>query len=396
MPRFSPTQECSLFALLAILLPGGALAGSSSTASAAPVAALTRTQSEAIIRHGPWPPPFVRDPSNRVSGNPLAIELGRQLFFDPRMSPIGYIACVTCHQPDRAFADLKPRGHGLADLARNTIALANLRQQRFYGWGGSSDSLWMASLRPILDEREFNGSPASVARLFQRDEDLAQCYRRVFGVSPTGDDERTLVNVAKALAAYQETLLTGRTRFDDFRDALARKDAAAAASYPAAARRGVLLFIGRGGCNLCHVGSLFTDGLFHDTGALPPVAPSRIDTGRTEGLKSLLASRFNLAGVYSDDTARAAATEGARVEPQGGAPFRTPSLRNVAVTAPFMHNGRADTLSAAITQHARATRPASARALGKGEIADLVAFLSTLTDADGERRPGRAGTLACP
>jgi cytochrome c peroxidase len=70
-----------------------------------------------ILTLGPWPVPVRADPSNRVSGQPLAIELGRRLFRDPRMSPVGYIACVTCHQPDRAFTDLKARAHGLADPA---------------------------------------------------------------------------------------------------------------------------------------------------------------------------------------------------------------------------------------------------------------------------------------
>ena len=102
-----------------------------------------------ILTLGPWPPAPRRDPGNRASGRPMAIELGRQLFRDARMSPVGYIACVTCHQPDRAFTDLKPRAHGLADLPRNTPALANLGLQRWYGWGGASDSLWMASIRPM-------------------------------------------------------------------------------------------------------------------------------------------------------------------------------------------------------------------------------------------------------
>ena len=109
---------------------------------------------------------------------------GSQLFRDPRMSPVGYIACVTCHQPDRAFTDVKARAHGLADLPRNTPALANLSLQRWYGWGGASDSLWMASIKPILDaarvQRQHRaGDPPVRARTR-----LAACYRRVFGVSP--------------------------------------------------------------------------------------------------------------------------------------------------------------------------------------------------------------------
>jgi cytochrome c peroxidase len=75
------------------------------------------TEIQQILTLGPWPVPVRADPSNRVSGQPLAIELGRRLFRDPRMSPVGYMACVTCHQPDRAFTDLKARAHGLADPA---------------------------------------------------------------------------------------------------------------------------------------------------------------------------------------------------------------------------------------------------------------------------------------
>jgi cytochrome c peroxidase len=216
-----------------------------------------------IVAHGPWPPAFVRDASNRVSGVPGAIDLGRRLFFDPRMSPSGYMACVSCHQPDRAFTDAKARAHGLADLERNTIALANLRQQRWFGWGGASDSLWMASLRPILDPREFDGSIASVVRLFRREEELALCYRSVFGGSPSMTAKQR-VNVGKALAAYLETLVTGRTPFDEYRDALERDDRRAAANYPLAARRGLRVFIGRG-CDRCHRGPNFSDGEFHAT-----------------------------------------------------------------------------------------------------------------------------------
>lgn len=335
-----------------------------------------------VVALGPWPPKFQRDPSNRVSGRPLAIALGRLLFFDPRMSPVGYIACVSCHAPDRAFADLRPRAHGLADLERNTIALANLRQQHWYDWAGSSDSLWLASLRPILNPREFDGSPASVARLFVRDEALAQCYRRVFGIPPAGDDERTLVNVGKALAAFLETLNSGRTAFDDYRDSLARGEPAPA-PYPVAARRGLKLFVGSAGCDKCHSGANLSDGDFHDAGAPPPVAPARRDPGRAEGARLLLESRFNRFGRYSDDARPAAPRARIEAEVTRVGQFRTPSLRNVAVSAPYMHNGRIESLPDAILQHAAGAH----RSLADGEVADLVAFLHTLTDVDGELRP---------
>lgn len=345
-----------------------------------------------IVALGPWPPAITRDPSNRVSGNPRAIDLGRRLFFDPRMSPVGYVAGVSCHAPDRAFADLKPRAHGLADLERNTIALANLRLQRWYGWGGSSDSLWMASLRPILDPREFDGSAGSVARLFRRDEMLARCYRSVFGVPPTGDDERTLVNVGKALAAFLETLQTGRTPFDDFRDALARGHVSPV-EYPASAQRGLKLFVGRAGCIDCHNGPNFSDHDFHATGAPPPIAPAPPDRGRVEGARLLIASRYNLSGPYSD-APRRHATLADLDDRASEAGFRTPSLRNVAVTAPYMHNGRVESLADAIRQHAVGHTP-GAPAPSDADVADLVAFLQTLTDAEGERRHVAASSQEC-
>ena len=102
---------------------------------------------------------------------PMAIELGRRLFRDPRLSPVGYISCVTCHQPDRAFTDKKARGHGLADLMRNTPTLVNLSLQTWYGWGGSSDSLWMASInceacseRPVCEMSPLPGRTCKTAR----------------------------------------------------------------------------------------------------------------------------------------------------------------------------------------------------------------------------------------
>jgi cytochrome c peroxidase len=374
------------------LLATGLLLGPLAVRAADPAVEFTDAERARIVALGPWPMATVRDPSNRVSGQPRAIDLGRRLFFDPRMSPIGYVACVSCHAPDRAFADLKSRAHGLADLERNTIALANLRLQRWYGWGGSSDSLWMASLRPILDPREFDGSAASATRLFRRDAELAHCYRTVFGEPPTGDEERVLVNVGKALAAFLETLQTGRTPFDDIRDALARGTAVPVA-YPATARRGLRLFVGRAGCIECHNGPNFSDGDFHATGAPPPIAPAPPDLGRADGRRLLAASRYNLSGHFSDAPRRPFAA--AYVAQDSNGAFRTPSLRNVAVTAPYMHNGRVETLDDAIRQHA-ITRTIGGSAPDDGEVADLVAFLRTLTDADGERRHVAVSSNACP
>jgi cytochrome c peroxidase len=361
-------------------------------------AALSAHELRQVLALGPWPPAPHRDPGNRVSGNALAIELGRLLFRDPRMSPVGYIACVTCHQPDRAFTDVKARAHGLADLPRNTPALANLSLQRWYGWGGASDSLWMASIKPILDAREFDGNASLVTRLFTREPELAACYRRVFGVSALRNRERTVVNVGKALAAFVETLVTTRTPFDEFRDALAAGDEERAAAYPLAAQRGLQLFVGRAGCVDCHSGPNFSDGRFH-SGAAPAddmaaaVARSLRDDGRLGDARYLKASRFNLQGAYNDDASRrnAAATRHLAVNSSLAGTFRTPTLRNVAVTPPYFHDGQTERLSDAVQHTQPSSASTSLAALGEplqlGEVDDLVAFLATLTDAHGSRRP---------
>ena len=366
------------------------LSARSSEPQAAP--AFSADELKRIATLGPWPPAFTRDTSNRVSGKPLAIELGRRMFSDARMSPVGYIGCVTCHQPDRAFTDLRARAHGLADLPRNTPSLANLRLQRWYGWSGASDSLWMASIRPMLDARELDSSPAFVKRVFERDPELASCYRKVFG-EPPRENRRTVVNVGKALAAFEETLVTARTPFDDFRDAVLR-GGEAAARYPHAARRGLALFVGAGGCIRCHAGPNFSDGEFHRIGA-GANAFAHDDSGRLEGAQILVASAFNLLGRYNDDRSRTNANDTARVVAADTlrGQFRTPSLRNVAVTGPWLHDGRSDRLRDAIAHSDAST----ATRLDDGQIGDVEAFLRTLTDVHGERRPWpAAGAVRCP
>jgi cytochrome c peroxidase len=396
-------------AALSLVLCGAASGADASRQNVGATAGLSADEVRQVLALGPWPPAPRRDPSNRVSGQPRAIELGRQLFRDPRMSPVGYIACVTCHQPDRAFTDIKARAHGLADLPRNTPALANLSLQRWYGWGGASDSIWMAGIRAILDEREFDGNAALVRRLFVREPELAACYRRVFGESALHDSQRTVVNVGKALAAFVETLVTERTPFDEFRDALARGDAAGVAAYPAPALRGLELFVGRAGCVACHSGPNFSDGEFHpgvapsdDTAAA--VAQSLADSGRLADARYLKASAFNLAGASNDDTTRRNAAPTRRLVVHAGmsGQYRTPSLRNVAVTAPYFHNGQTDRLADALQHPQRLTStPAFAlapvRTLSPAEVGDLAAFLVTLTDAFGSRRPwSPSGLTRCP
>jgi cytochrome c peroxidase len=222
---------------------------------------------ERILAHGPWPPKI-------STASRETIALGERLFFDPALSGTGSILCATCHIPYKSFQDGKRRGFGLQEVDRNTPTLLNVALYRRFGWDGARDSLAKQSIRPMLEPREMRSSPARIASV-----------GRKFGLS--GSDDAVLEQVAKALAAYQETLVSGRTPFDDFRDALA---ANRPTSYPEAAQRGLRIFIAQ--CSSCHAGPQFSNSAL-----------------------------------------------------VGG--FRVPGLRSVALTAPYMHDGHVATLEEA-------------------------------------------------
>jgi cytochrome c peroxidase len=344
-----------------------------------------------IVSHGPWPPPAAKDPSNRVSGNRAAIAWGAKLFGDARLSIDGRVSCASCHDAKRGFTDGLARGKGLVGVDRNTPTVANVRLNRWFGWDGAGDSLWAQSLRPMLDPREMGSDVARIAATVRRTPDLASGYRKAFGAAPSSDDDMLATDVAKALAAFQETILTGRTPFDDFRDALARGDRAAAARYPLMAQRGLAIFIGKGQCDVCHVGPAFSNGEFHDVGIPHFLASGNVDAGRYEGIRKLKANRQNLLGPYNDDPTRATAISTRYVEAQhrNFGEFKVPSLRNVARTAPYMHNGSLATLADVVRHyseidenrlHADGERILKPLHLTDKERADLIAFLESLSD----------------
>jgi cytochrome c peroxidase len=331
----------------------------------------TESEVRAVLRHGPWPPPLKADPSNRLSGQADAIAFGRRLFFEPRLSGPGSVLCATCHAPGKAFQDGKPRAFGLAQVDRNTPTLLNVRFSRWFGWDGGHDSLWSQSVRPLLESREMAATPAHikqvVSKLFLTD------YRGVFHEEPA-DAQTVLVNVGKALAAYQETLISGRTPFDAFRDLLAA-DAAGKSGYPLAAQRGLKVFVGKGHCASCHSGPSFTSGGFANGVTAFTASTGHDDGGRADGIRKLRSDPLNLLGKYNDDPSRSTADATRRAEPQKNdfGAFRVPSLRNAAETAPYMHDGSLPTLREAV-RHA-----ADGLSLTESEAADLVAFLETLS-----------------
>lgn len=363
----------------------------------------SETEIRAILSHGPWPMPAVRDRSNRVSGKPEAIELGTRLFFDERLSTVGDTSCASCHVPERNWTDNERRAIGRVVVDRNTPTLTNLRGSRWYGWDGGADSLWSQSLRPMLDQRELGATPQHVAALVRNDEQLACRYRRTFGSAPAAsDDEAVFVNVGKALAAFQETLVSGRTPFDVFRDALARGERPAQGVYAEAAQRGLKIFIGKGGCTNCHAGPNFTNGEFFSTGLSRFQPMGKSDPGRVEGVRKVLASRFNLLGPYNDDASgeSAAQTRSLVLDKRTAGEFKVPSLRNLVLTGPYGRDGSIDSLADVIRHysqldprrlHAKDSARGTPLALSAEEQKDLVIFLESLSTFSNGWRPDDGG-----
>jgi cytochrome c peroxidase len=357
-----------------------------------------------VSTHGPWPPGPVRDPSNRVFGKPEAIVLGHQLFNERRLSAGGGMSCADCHQAGRDWRDGRPLGFGVVELDRRTPSLWNVGFMHWFGWDGAADSLWMQSIRPLLDRREMGNSPRGIARVVRDDKDLSCGYARAFGEPPGADDERIVVDLAKALAAFQATLVTPRTTFDDFRDALLARDAGRMARYPLAAQRGLKIFVGKGGCTNCHLGPLFSNGEFGDVGIPFFVKSGSVDSGRHGGIERLQQSPFNRLGKHSDDASGHSATRTRHVERQhrNFGEFRVPGLRQVGRTGPYMHNGSIDTLEDVVKHYSEVSpdrlhsdglplvRPLG---LSAGERADLVAFLRTLDAAAPKPSPP---SVLCP
>jgi cytochrome c peroxidase len=224
--------------------------------------------------------------------NPMTadkIELGRRLFDDRRLSRDGSIACVSCHDPDRAFSDGRAIAVGVFGRAgrRNAPAIVNRGYGRAFFWDGRAQSLEEQVLKPIQDPNEM-------------DLTIDEAATRI-GVDVT--------TMARALASYVRSILSGDSAYDRFinGDGTVLSDEQ---------HGGMLIFRGKGNCTACHVGPNFTDERLHNTG----VAWRDLSTGSEQ-----------VAGYFADEGA-------------GNGTFKTPTLREVARTAPYMHDGSMATL----------------------------------------------------
>jgi cytochrome c peroxidase len=198
---------------------------------------------------------------------------------------------------------------------------------------------------------------------------------------------RVFANLGKAIAAFERRIVSRRSPFDRFAEGLRDGDPEKLRALSPPAQRGLRTFVGRGNCRLCHSGPNFTDGEFHSVGV--PERASYVDYARLRGIHEVVRDPFNGIGPYSDDRSAGPVRFLPRETHQGHNQFKTPTLRNVAETAPYMHNGSFPTLEAVVRfystrEGARFSRHHTESILrpldltGR-EVADLVAFLESLT-----------------
>lgn len=331
-----------------------------------------------ILAMSPLPAP-APDPTNRVADDPRAAALGASLFQDVGLSRDGLTSCATCHQSERAFTDGKKVATAVGVGTRNTPSLLSAPWQTWFFWDGRADSAWSQATGPIRNPIEMNADAAWVRARVEAA--WAAPYTEVFG--PIGPADEVLANVGKAIAAHERTLRPPEGALDRYvADLRTGTDSAALTEQE---ERGLLLFVGRAGCFNCHHGPLLTDHSFHALGLPTGAAP---DVGRGEGAELVLADPYNCRGAYSDAPDRCDELRylDPGFEDWPGA-FKTPSLRGVGRTAPYMHDGSMPTLEAVVSFYS--TLPGRA-AVGHRELtlqplmlsdtqqADLTAFLRTL------------------
>lgn len=320
-----------------------------------------------------------RNRTNSYADDPQAAHFGQYLFFDTRFSANGQVSCATCHDPQKDWTDGKTVAVGLDKINRNTQSLWNVAYNRWYFWDGRVDTLWSQALHPIENPKEMGFNRLALAHRIAEDEDLRSAYTAIFGEPPDLSDStrypregrpipdamddpahvswsgmaeadqvvvnRIFSNVGKALEAYQRKLISKDAPFDTFVSGLTEKDPEKWKALPAEAQRGLKIFLGRGQCTMCHFGNNLTDMEFHNIGlTLNPHVP--VDWGREKGIVQVQEDPFNGKSPYSDNTKRRTNQKllYLRYDEHNIAAFKTPSLRNVAKTGPYMHDGRFDTL----------------------------------------------------
>ncbi len=352
------------------------------------------TEPEIIVLKSLWLeslPDLAPDPSNAVADNPAAAEFGRQLFFDTRLSANGGISCATCHQQERRFTDGLQKAQAIGTTLRHTPSIVGTAYSPWQFWDGRRDSQWSQALAPLEDANEHATDRAQVVNLIVDDPAYRSSYESLFGALPdlSGADAVVLntvfANVGKSIAAFERTVMPTASRFDEYVQAVVDDDVDRQKQlFSDDELWGLRLFIGEANCTQCHNGPLLTNHEFHNTGVIsfPGDIP---DTARAAGVKEVMASEFNCRSIYSDDPERSCAElDFARTGVELIGAFKTPSLRNLQDTAPFMHKGQLATLADVLEHYNEAPdamighNEAEPLSLNKRELQQVEAFLNTL------------------
>ncbi len=294
-----------------------------------------------------------RAPTNAWADSPQAAALGSKIFADPGLSSCGTVACTSCH-PAPSFVIQAQYGFGChaRRTLRNPPTLLNVAFRRWLYWDGRKDVLWSHPTLPLLRDFEMNATPELVRDRMQ--EKYAAEYEALFSTAPKDETDlmRVLANVGKALEAYQRTLIQVDAVFDDdLSRFLAAVETDTAEKDPA--HLGLKTYVRTARCIVCHKGPMLSDDSFHNIGVAELGAP---DPGRAEGIVEVQNDPLNSASIYSDNRAEGAARLAKLGEenPEDilGA-FKTPTLRNITVSAPYMHNGAIETLDEVIAFYDR-------------------------------------------
>lgn len=310
---------------------------------------------------------------------PDKVRLGKQLFFDKQLSADHSISCASCHLPDHLFADGLPRSIGINRqiASRNAPSLINAAFNSSQFWDGRRSSLEEQALDPLINRREHGmASHEEVLKYVRGSPMYGSAFRLAFHVEPSAIQP---FHVGAAIASYERTIVVGNSPFDRFyfkgeQSALSEQ-----------ARQGLLLFQGKAQCISCHsierAYALFTDNQFHSLN----IGMKRIENrlaALTIQLAEQKANGANLGSLILDDTdiaelGRFVVT----LEPTDIGAFRTPSLRNVALTAPYMHDGSIATLDDAVDYeiYYRSVQNGRPLILTPIEKLQLVEFLKALS-----------------
>jgi cytochrome c peroxidase len=295
-------------------------------------------------------PPVVAPPNNPPSS--AKIHLGKQLYFDTRLSSDGTVSCATCHDPAKGWSDAGPTSKGIRGQmgGRRAPPVSNAAYSPLQFWDGRAPSLEEQAKGPIQNPIEMGNTHVAMIRTLDVIPGYVDAFIHVYGEGPM-----TVQQVADAIAAFERTVVTTDSRFDRYvrgeHDALTPQE-----------KQGLEIFNGKGHCTACHWGPYFSDGRFHNIGVAEK-DPKNPDQGRFAVTKN----------------------------PRDMGAFKTPTVRDAALRAPYLHNGSEASLEAVIDFYDRGGDTLQnldplmvPLGLSKQEKSALVAFIRALNSLNPE------------